>query len=67
MVLAQADRVLHALDTLPGLTSPDGTQVERAQGRTRTDWAELAACTTPRKVHLGRSSCVAPRARRWGS
>jgi uncharacterized protein (TIGR02677 family) len=43
LVLAQADRVLHALDTLPGLTSPDGTQVERAQGRTRTDWEELAA------------------------
>jgi uncharacterized protein (TIGR02677 family) len=43
LVLAQADRVLHALATLPGLTSPDGTQVERAQGRTRTDWEELAA------------------------
>ena len=43
LVLAQADRVLEALATLPGLTSPDGTQVERAQGRTRTDWEELAA------------------------
>jgi uncharacterized protein (TIGR02677 family) len=43
LVLAQADRVLHALATLPGLTSPDGTQVERTQGRTRTDWEELAA------------------------
>jgi uncharacterized protein (TIGR02677 family) len=43
LVLAQADRVLHALATLPGLTSPDGTQVERAQGRTRADWEELAA------------------------
>jgi uncharacterized protein (TIGR02677 family) len=43
LVLAQADRVLQALATLPGLTSPDGTQVERAQGRTRTDWEELAA------------------------
>jgi uncharacterized protein (TIGR02677 family) len=42
LVLAQADRVLAALATLPGLTSPDGTQVERAQGRTRTDWEELA-------------------------
>lgn len=42
-VLAQADRVLEALAALPGLTSPDGTQVERAQGRTRTDWEELAA------------------------
>ena len=29
--------------TLPGLTLPDGTPVERAQGRTRTDWEELAA------------------------
>ena len=43
LVLAQADRLLRALDTLPGLTSPDGAQVERAQGRTRTDWEELAA------------------------
>jgi uncharacterized protein (TIGR02677 family) len=43
LVLAQADRVLQALATLPGLTSPDGTQVERAQGRTRADWEELAA------------------------
>jgi uncharacterized protein (TIGR02677 family) len=43
LVLAQADRVLQALETLTGLTSPDGTQVERAQGRTRTDWEELAA------------------------
>ena len=43
LVLVQADRVLHALATLPGLTSPDGMQVERAQGRTRTDWEELAA------------------------
>jgi uncharacterized protein (TIGR02677 family) len=43
LVLAQADRVLQALETLTGLTSPDGRQVERAQGRTRTDWEELAA------------------------
>jgi uncharacterized protein (TIGR02677 family) len=43
LVLTQADRVLHALATLPGLTSPDGMQVERARGRTRTDWEELAA------------------------
>jgi uncharacterized protein (TIGR02677 family) len=43
LVLAQADLVLQALAALPGLTSPDGVQVERAQGRTRTDWEELAA------------------------
>ncbi|MHB1430773.1 MAG: TIGR02677 family protein [Streptosporangiaceae bacterium] len=43
LVLAQSDRVLHALSTLPGLTSPDGTQVERAQGRVRRDWEELAS------------------------
>ena len=43
LVLTQADRVLEALAILPGLTSPDGTQVERAEGRTRTDWEELAA------------------------
>ena len=43
LVLTQADRVLQALATLPGLMSPDGTRIERAQGRTRTDWEELAA------------------------
>ncbi len=43
LVLACAELVLRALATLPGLISPDGTQVERAQGRTRTDWEELAA------------------------
>jgi uncharacterized protein (TIGR02677 family) len=42
-VLAQADRLLEALAALPGLTSPDGLEIERAQGRTRTDWAELTA------------------------
>ncbi len=43
LVLTHADRVLQALATLPGLTSPDGMPVERARGRTRTDWEELAA------------------------
>jgi uncharacterized protein (TIGR02677 family) len=43
LVLGQAGRVLTVLATLPGLTLPDGTQAERAQGRTRTDWEELAA------------------------
>jgi uncharacterized protein (TIGR02677 family) len=43
LVLAQSDRVLQALATLPGLTSPDGTEVEQAQGRAQTDWEELAA------------------------
>ena len=42
-VVKQADRVLAVLATLPGLTLPDGTQAERAQGRTRTDWEELTA------------------------
>jgi uncharacterized protein (TIGR02677 family) len=43
LVLGQAGRVLTVLATLPGLTLPDGTPAERAQGRTRTDWEELAA------------------------
>jgi uncharacterized protein (TIGR02677 family) len=42
-VLQQADPLLRTLATLPSLTLPDGTPVERAPGRTREDWAELAA------------------------
>jgi uncharacterized protein (TIGR02677 family) len=42
LVLKQLDPVLDALAGLPGLTLPDGTLVERAQGRTRQDWQELA-------------------------
>jgi len=42
-VLELIDPLLDALAQLPGLTLPDGTPVERAQGRTRSDWEELAA------------------------
>jgi uncharacterized protein (TIGR02677 family) len=42
LVLKLIDPLLEALATLPGLTLPDGTPVERAQGRTRSDWEELA-------------------------
>ena len=42
LVLKQIDPLLDTLKTLPGLTLPDGTPVERAQGRARTDWEELA-------------------------
>lgn len=42
-VLARIGPLLETLATLPGLTLPDGTPVERAQGRTRTDWEELAS------------------------
>ena len=42
LVLKQIDPLLETLATLPGLTLPDGTPVERAQGRTHTDWEELA-------------------------
>jgi uncharacterized protein (TIGR02677 family) len=42
LVLKQIDPLLETLATLPGLTLPDGTPVERAQGRARTDWEELA-------------------------
>ncbi len=43
LVLERADGLLEALASLPGLALPDGTQAERAQGRTRKDWAGLAA------------------------
>ncbi|HEX3960408.1 MAG TPA: TIGR02677 family protein, partial [Trebonia sp.] len=43
LVLERADALLEALASLPGLALPDGTQAERAQGRTRQDWAGLAA------------------------
>jgi uncharacterized protein (TIGR02677 family) len=43
LVLENADALLEALATLPSLNLPDGTQAERAQGRTRKDWAGLAA------------------------
>ena len=42
LVLTLIDPLLEALARLPGLTLPDGTPVERAQGRTRIDWEELA-------------------------
>jgi uncharacterized protein (TIGR02677 family) len=41
LVLKQIDPLLETLATLPGLTLPDGTPVERAQGRIRSDWEEL--------------------------
>src|SRR6201996_2974478 len=43
LVLERADPLLEALASLPWLALPDGTQAERAQGRTRKDWAGLAA------------------------
>jgi uncharacterized protein (TIGR02677 family) len=42
LILTMIDPLLDALATLPGLTMPDGTAVERAQGRIRSDWEELA-------------------------
>jgi uncharacterized protein (TIGR02677 family) len=42
LVLTSIDPLLDALSTLPGLTLPDGTPVERALGRARTDWEELS-------------------------
>jgi uncharacterized protein (TIGR02677 family) len=42
LVLKLIDPLLDTLATLPGLTLPDGTPVERAQGRTKTDWEELS-------------------------
>jgi Protein of unknown function (DUF2397) len=42
LVLKQIDPLLGTLAGLPGLTLPDGTPVERAQGRTHQDWQELA-------------------------
>jgi uncharacterized protein (TIGR02677 family) len=42
LVLKLIDPLLETLAGLPGLTLPDGTPVERARGRTRSDWEELA-------------------------
>jgi uncharacterized protein (TIGR02677 family) len=42
LVLKFIDPLLDTLNTLPGLTLPDGTPVERAQGRSKTDWEELS-------------------------
>lgn len=42
LVLKLIDPLLDTLAKLPGLTLPDGTPVERAQGRTHSDWEELA-------------------------
>lgn len=42
LVLKLIDPLLDTLATLPGLTLPDGTPVERVPGRTRSDWEELA-------------------------
>ncbi len=43
LVLKLIDPLLDALARLPGLTLPDGTPVERAQGRTSSDWEQLAS------------------------
>jgi hypothetical protein len=42
LALEPIDPLLDTLATLPGLTLPDGTPVERVPGRTRSDWEELA-------------------------
>lgn len=42
-VLELIDPLLDALAQLPSLMLPDGTPVERSQGRTRSDWEELAS------------------------
>lgn len=41
-VLALIDSLLGLLSTVRGLTLPDGSPVERSQGRTREDWDDLA-------------------------
>jgi hypothetical protein len=48
---------------LPGLTLPDGTPVERAQGRTHADWEELASWYDATHGTSGRNSCARPSAR----
>lgn len=42
-VIEQLDPLLAALAALPGLVLPDGTPIERAQGRERAEWAALAS------------------------
>jgi uncharacterized protein (TIGR02677 family) len=42
-VISRLDVLLTTLAGLPGLVLPDGTPIERARGRTRADWSDLAA------------------------
>ncbi len=64
LVLKLIDPLLATLAQLPGLTLPDGTPVERAQGRTRADWEELASWyDAARRVGPG----AAPRGRGAGA
>lgn len=42
-VMTRLDVLLATLASLPGLVLPDGTPIERARGRTRADWSELAS------------------------
>jgi uncharacterized protein (TIGR02677 family) len=42
-VTGRLDVLLATLASLPGLVLPDGTPVERARGRTSSDWSELAS------------------------
>lgn len=42
-VISRLDVLLAILASLPGLVLPDGTPIERARGRTRADWSELAS------------------------
>ncbi|HZC51242.1 MAG TPA: TIGR02677 family protein [Mycobacterium sp.] len=42
-VIDSIEPLVAALDSLPGLALPDGTPIERAQGRTRADWVEFVS------------------------
>jgi uncharacterized protein (TIGR02677 family) len=42
-VITRLDQLLATLASLPGLALPDGRPIERARGRTRSDWSELAS------------------------
>ena len=42
-VIDRVDLLLAALDSLQGLVLPDGTPIERAEGRARADWVEFAS------------------------
>lgn len=50
---SRLDRLLATLDTLPGLTGPDGEVAERSPGRARSDWADLTAWYTGRRGRSG--------------
>lgn len=50
---SRLDQLLDALDSVPGLTGPEGQFAERSPGRSREDWAGLVSWYTGRRGRSG--------------